>query len=162
MLEEKLRETGYTIAFVSKFCLETSPSLRESESVWGRYDPPKFQEFSEQKTARNSNSKFEFKPRSGLGGKIPAQDPGRLGSRLGCRPPWPGRLPSRPGCRPGCRNPLLGLGAFWCTWSRFLPRFVRLILYKQPLVSFTIHNSSLTLCCKDSWWTWLLLLHLNK
>jgi len=68
---------GCAIAIVSKFCLETSPSLRESESVWGRYDPPKFQEISEQKTARNSNSKFEFKPRSGLGGKIPTRDPGR-------------------------------------------------------------------------------------
>ena len=43
-------------------------------------------EVSENFRIENS-SKFEFKPRSGLGGKFPAQDPGRLGGRLGSRPP---------------------------------------------------------------------------
>ena len=74
---------GCAIAFISKFCLETEfEFLRNGvrmREIWPS-------EVSENFRIENS-SKFEFKPRSGLGGKFPTQDPGRLGGRLGSRPP---------------------------------------------------------------------------
>ena len=70
---------GCAIAFVSKFYFETSSSFRETESVWGRYGPPKFQRISESKTTRKFELKFEF--------KIPEQA-GRENSRPWTRSTW--------------------------------------------------------------------------
>ena len=104
--------------------------------------PSEVQRISESKTTRNSNSKFEFKPRSGLDGKFPAQDPGRLGSRptrtqgdwgvdRAVDPPdqvnWAVDLGvdlvPEPGFEPECILMYL---------VRFLSRFVALTLFKQP------------------------------
>ena len=53
-----------------------------------------------------TSSKFENWTRIGLGGKTPAQDPGRPGGRPG----YPGRPCGRPGGRPG--QVLAGLVGF--------------------------------------------------
>ena len=65
-----------------------------------------FRKIQVQKQLENSN----LEPNR-LGGKIPAQAPGRLGCRLGSRhAQGAGRLPSRHGCRPGWSDHF-GLGA---------------------------------------------------
>ena len=88
------------------------------------------------------NSKFEFKPRSGLGEKFPAQDPGRLGSR----PPrtqvdwgvdWAVDPPDQVDWAVDLGvdlvpEPIFGPVFVLMFPVRFLSRFICLNLFKQP------------------------------